>query len=97
MERLSLADINFKSKFIEWTQRRKVTYQISYTQVDHPNIMGAKNFCATLTVEGIFVGQGIGKSKKEADQKACKIALNNIKKKSFKVQLNQIKPDVSTL
>jgi ribonuclease-3 len=97
MERLSQADVNFKSKFIEWTQRRRVTYQISYTQVDHPHIIGAKNFCATLTVEGIVVGQGIGRSKKEADQKACKTALSNIKRKSFKVQLNQIKPDVSTL
>lgn len=97
MERLSQADVNFKSKFIEWTQRRRVTYQISYSQVDHPHIINAKNFSATLTVEGILVGQGVGRSKKEADQKACKAALMNIKKKSFKVQLNQIKPDVSTL
>ena len=66
LEQLSKQEINFKSKFIEWTQRRRVTYQISHTQVDHPHIIGAKNFCATLTVEGIVVGQGIGRSKKEA-------------------------------
>ena len=32
---------------------------------------------------------------KEAEQKACKVAVNTIKKKAFKQELRQIKPDVS--
>ncbi len=95
MVRLSRAEINFKSKFIEWTQRRKVVYRFEHTPYNDNNNKNAFSFCAKLYVEDIFVGDGLGKSKKEAEQKACKAALSTIKKKNFKAQLNQIKPDVS--
>lgn len=95
MQRLSRSEINFKSKFIEWTQRRKVTYRFDHTQQIDEDNKNSFVFMVQLFVENIFVGDGIGKSKKEAEQKACKVALSHIRKKSFKAQLNQIKPDVS--
>lgn len=92
IEQLSRCEINFKSKFIEWTQRRKVSYQFHHTIQDSAY---GNYFLAELYVEGILVGSGNGHSKKEAEQRACKIALGTIKKKTFKQELNQIKPDVS--
>ena len=97
MKRLNRAEINFKSKFIEWTQRRKVSYHFEHSQQTDLNNKNSIIFTATLFVEDINVGSGTGKSKKEAEQRACKIALTNIKKKSVKAHLTQIKPDASLL
>lgn len=94
MQRLSRSEINFKSKFIEWTQRRKVSYNFQH-DIQTNNRNNETSFIANLYVENILVGSGTGKSKKEAEQKACKVAVSHIRKKSFKAQLNQIKPDVS--
>lgn len=92
IDQISRCEVNFKSKFIEWSQRRKVTYSFTHTVQD--SIYG-NYFTADVYVEGIHAGTGTGRNKKEAEQKACKVAVNTIKKKAFKQELRQIKPDVS--
>jgi ribonuclease-3 len=95
MHKLSQADINFKSKFIEWTQRRKVSYHFKHTQANQHRFPSDYNYIADVYVESIVAGQGTGNSKKEAEQNACKVALSTIKKKTFKAKLAKIKPDAS--
>ena len=46
-------------------------------------------------MDDIIMGRGTGKTKKEAQQLACKNALIKIKQKSFRKELSCIKPDIS--
>lgn len=89
---LSQCDLNYKSRFIEWAQRRKVTYHFNYISTNN-NHVNSHNFLAEVYVEDILTGRGTGRTKKEAEQCACKLAMNTIKRKSFRLKLMDIKPD----
>jgi len=66
---------NFKSQLIEWVQKNK--HEIEFvTDVESP---GSKYFLSYVHINGEIYGSGIGISKKEAEQKASKVALNKIK------------------
>lgn len=95
IEKLSKQEVNFKSKFIEWTQHRKVDYEFIFEAPIYDKSTNSSLFTTKLKVEGILVGTGTGYTKKEAQQLACKNALGRIKQKSFKKELNSIKPDIS--
>lgn len=72
-------EINFKSKLIEWSQKRRIDISFSlieaFTDKENNPIF---QFQAILA--GIDCGIGIGYSKKEAQQKAAQIALSRVKK-----------------
>ena len=95
LEQLSKQEINFKSKFIEWTQHRKVDYEFIFEAPIYDKSTNSSLFTTKLKVEGILVGTGTGYTKKEAQQLACKNALIKIKQKSFRKELSNIKPDIS--
>lgn len=95
LEQLSKQEINFKSKFIEWTQHRKVDYEFIFEAPIYNKSTNSSLFTTKLKVEGILVGTGTGYTKKEAQQLACKNGLIRIKQKSFKKELCCIKPDIS--
>lgn len=97
LEQLSKQEINFKSKFIEWTQHRKVDYEFIFEAPIYNKSTNSSLFTTKLKVEGILVGTGTGYTKKEAQQLACKNALIRIKQKSFKKELCCIKPDISLI
>lgn len=97
IEKLSRKEVNFKSKFIEWTQHRKVDYEFIFEPPIYEKSTNSSKFTTKLKVEGILVGSGTGYTKKEAQQLACKNALNHIKRKSFKKELSSIKPDISLI
>ena len=97
IEKLSKQEVNFKSKFIEWTQHRKVDYEFIFEAPIYEKSTNSSRFTTKLKVEGILVGTGTGYTKKEAQQLACKNALGRIKQKSFKKELNSIKPDISLI
>lgn len=65
---------NYKSQLIEWGQkyRKEVVF---YTDLETPN---SKYFISYIRIEGDTLGSGIGISKKEAEQKASKVALEQI-------------------
>ena len=95
IEKLSKQEVNFKSKFIEWTQHRKVDYEFIFEPPIFEKSTNSSKFTTKLKVEGILVGTGTGYTKKEAQQLACKNALIKIKQKSFRKELTCIKPDIS--
>ncbi|MCQ2975335.1 MAG: ribonuclease III [Bacteroidales bacterium] len=67
---------NFKSQLIEWGQKnkREVTF---VTDIESP---GSRYFVSYIKIDGQNSGSGIGISKKEAEQKAAKVALNKVSK-----------------
>lgn len=66
---------NFKSQLIEWGQKNK--HEIEFvTDLESPT---SKYFVSYVRINGQNYGSGIGISKKEAEQKASKVALNKIK------------------
>ncbi|KAA6311737.1 Ribonuclease 3, partial [termite gut metagenome] len=79
LEQLSRKDVNFKSKLIEWCQKKKV--RISFALIeqffdDQSNPI----FQTEVLIEGLSAGIGSGYSKKESQQNAAQMALKKIKK-----------------
>lgn len=66
---------NFKSQLIEWGQKNKNEIEF-VTDLESPT---SKYFVSYVRINGQNFGSGIGISKKEAEQKASKVALNKIK------------------
>lgn len=65
---------NFKSQLIEWGQKNKNEIEF-VTDLESPT---SKYFVSYVRINGQNFGSGIGISKKEAEQKASKVALNKI-------------------
>ena len=67
--------VDYKSILQERVQadKRSISYYISKEEGPAHN----KTFEAVCDMEGIILGRGIGKTKKEAEQNAAKEALNN--------------------
>ncbi|MBO7141614.1 MAG: ribonuclease III [Bacteroidales bacterium] len=65
---------NFKSQLIEWGQKNKHEIEFA-TDLESPT---SKYFVSYVRINGENYGSGIGISKKEAEQKASKVALNKI-------------------
>ena len=72
-----LVDENYKSQLLEYAQANKLdvpVYQIISEEGPHHD----KTFTAEVIVEGRVLGNGKGKSKKEAEQNAAKVALGRV-------------------
>jgi ribonuclease-3 len=72
-----LVDENYKSQLLEFAQAEKLdipVYQIISEEGPHHD----KTFTAEVIIEGKVLGEGKGKSKKEAEQNAAKEALKRI-------------------
>lgn len=74
-----LIDENYKSQLLEYAQANKLSipvYQIVSEEGPHHD----KVFTAEVLIEGKILGEGKGKSKKEAEQNAAQVALTRINK-----------------
>jgi len=72
-----LVDENYKSQLLEYAQANKLAipvYQIVSEEGPHHD----KTFTAEVVVGEKVLGEGKGKSKKEAEQNAAQVALNRI-------------------
>lgn len=72
-----LVDENYKSQLLEYAQANKLAipvYQIISEEGPHHD----KTFTAEVLIEGKALGEGKGKSKKEAEQNAARVALKRI-------------------
>ena len=72
-----LVDENYKSQLLEYAQANKLdipVYQIKGEEGPHHD----KTFTAEVIIEGKVLGEGKGKSKKEAEQNAAQVALGRI-------------------
>lgn len=77
-----LIDENYKSQLLEHAQANKLdapVYQIISEEGPHHN----KTFTAEVILEGKVLGNGTGKSKKEAEQNAARVALGRLETFEF--------------
>lgn len=77
IESVAKKEVNFKSRLIEWSQKRKIDIEFelieSFTDNDHNPI-----FQTRIMIGGLAAGTGIGYSKKESQQNAAQIALKKV-------------------
>ncbi len=71
VEAMAHKEVNFKSKLIEWSQKNRITIHFK----DSSNEPKGKGFSSVISLEGIIIGRGNGRSKKESQQEAAKDAL----------------------
>lgn len=78
IEQVAQEDENYKSRLIEWGQKFKipVVFEVVESFIDSQN---NPTFRSIVTVNGQVVGEGIGRSKKESQQKAAAIALEHLR------------------
>lgn len=75
LENIARKEVNFKSKLLEWSQKNRMN--IKFNDALHDN--KDKGFECAIVIEGITLGRGTGRSKKEAQQAAAKEALTRMR------------------
>lgn len=88
LDKLSHKEVNFKSKLIEWGQKRKtnVVFQLIEQQKDES---GNPIFKTEVLLENISAGMGEGYSKKESQQIASRAALIKLRDHKFTEAVEQ--------
>lgn len=76
IDALAHKEVNFKSKLLEWSQKNRI--QMSFR--DSQNDQKDRGFQSVILLEGIIMGRGIGRSKKESQQEAAKEALTAMRR-----------------
>lgn len=76
IDNVAQKEVNFKSKLLEWSQKNRIN--INFRDFSRKN--EGKGFGTVLTVEGITVSRGEGRSKKESQQDAAKEALTRMRR-----------------
>lgn len=71
LDNVAQKEVNFKSKLLEWCQKNRISTNFNDTQSNDPE----RSFQSSIVLEGITVGRGLGRSKKESQQEASKDAL----------------------
>lgn len=80
IDKVAYKEVNFKSKLIEWSQKNRV--KLDFVQVEQEkNKNGSPVFTYKVVIEGIEGGTGKGYSKKESQQIASKLTLEQLRKK----------------
>ena len=75
LDSVAQKEVNFKSKLLEWSQKNRINTEFKDTISD----AGEKGFSTVITIEGIIMGRGNGRSKKESQQEASKEALTRMR------------------
>ena len=77
IEKLKQSDSDYKSKLIEWAQKNKV--EVIFDSHEEPmGVNKIPQFVSYIRMMNEELGRGAGHSKKDAEQKAAKSALENI-------------------
>lgn len=71
-----ISDTDFKSKLLKYTQKEKV--DIKFNIEIQKGLDHHKEFLVAIFLNGIKISQAQAKSKKEAEQKAAKKAIQNL-------------------
>lgn len=80
IDKVAYKEVNFKSKLIEWSQKNRV--KLGFVQVEQDKDQnGSPVFTYKVVIEGIDGGTGKGYSKKESQQIASKLTLEQLRKK----------------
>ncbi|MCD8317884.1 MAG: ribonuclease III [Paraprevotella sp.] len=79
LDKVAYQEVNFKSKLIEWGQKRKV--EVSFDLIDQDKEGSSTPvFTTQVNIEGLACCKGKGYSKKESQQLAAKATLAMLKK-----------------
>ncbi|MHB9147873.1 MAG: ribonuclease III [Candidatus Amoebophilus sp.] len=76
LETIVLTDNNYKSKIIAWAQKNRK--HIQFILITEKRIKGVREFVVQLLLEGEVYGEGVGKTKKQAEQMAAQESLKRI-------------------
>lgn len=87
LEELISKETDFKSRLIEWGQKNKVIITFETTE-EYTEVEQAPTFVTHVKISEQMLGNGTGKSKKEAEQNAAEQAYNNVL--SNKPELNEL-------
>ena len=80
IDKVAYKEVNFKSKLIEWSQKNRV--KLEFIMLDqHKDKNGSPVFTYQVMIEGIEGCTGKGYSKKESQQIASKLTLEQLRKK----------------
>ena len=80
IDKVAYKEVNFKSKLIEWSQKNRV--KLDFVEVEQQKDKnGSPVFTYRVVIEGIEGGTGKGYSKKESQQLASKLTLEQLRKK----------------
>ncbi len=71
MARLPETETDYKSRLIEWSQKKRRTVNIQCTRSDTFSDDVEEQFYAVVSIGDKEAGHGLGGSKKEAEQRAC--------------------------
>lgn len=71
IDNMAHKEVNFKSKLLEWSQKNRINIDFR----DHAGEQDEKGFRCVISLEGIVMGRGNGRSKKESQQLAAKEVL----------------------
>ena len=75
LDNVAQKEVNFKSKLLEWSQKNRININFKYTACD-----GEKGFRTVISIGGITIARGSGRSKKESQQEASKEALTRMRR-----------------
>ncbi len=76
LDTVAQKEVNFKSKLLEWCQKNRINTDFR----DSGGADGERGFRTSIVLEGITVGKGSGRSKKESQQVAAKDALSRMRR-----------------
>ena len=80
IDKVAYKEVNFKSKLIEWSQKNRV--KLEFVLLDQQKDKnGSPVFTYKVVIEGLEGGTGKGYSKKESQQIASKLTLDQLRKK----------------
>ena len=80
IDKVAYKEVNFKSKLIEWSQKNRVKLDFEILEQGKDK-NGSPIFNYKVVIEGIDGCDGVGYSKKESQQLACKLTLEQLRKK----------------
>lgn len=75
LEGVAQKEVNFKSKLLEWSQKNRIRINFS----DKPQRDDRKGFTTVITIEGLVLGRGEGRAKKDSQQQASREALTRMR------------------
>jgi len=81
IEQLMQSETDFKSRLIEWGQKHKFQVEFNF-DMNVEKQKGSPQFTVQITISGVPIAKGSGKSKKEAEQKASQKTLTFISSSS---------------
>jgi len=78
LENTAQKEVNFKSKLLEWSQKNRIRLNFRDTQKSAEE----RGFNTVITIEGIVLGRGEGRSKKDSQQRASREALTRMRQEA---------------